>query len=92
MSEPRTAERHEDEISVSEARQWIEFGAWSSSGMTPIIWALQGPSVSTDQLVVRTALLVISLFVAIGMRIWAIVQPISQTGQTGKPTKSDAHD
>jgi len=49
-------------------RYWAEFCAWSALVMTPIIWWLQGPSVSSDQIVVRTALVVISGVVAVGLR------------------------
>lgn len=62
-----------DEIDLEEGLGWAEFCAWSALVMTPIIWWLQGPSVSTDQFVVRTSLVVISGVVAIGLRVRALV-------------------
>lgn len=80
----KTSEVQEDELSVSEIRGWAEFSAWSALVMTPIIWWLQGPSVSTDQFVVRTGLVVLSFVVATGLRIWAYVQPCSPNGNAQK--------
>lgn len=74
MADLQMDNQHEPEMSSEEVRGWIEFSAWSALVMTPIIWWLQGPSVSTDQFVMRTALVVISFSVAIGMRIFAILQ------------------
>ncbi len=51
---------------------WIEFCAWCSLVLTPIIWWLQGPSVSHDQFVVRTGMVVLSAIVAISFRLWAV--------------------
>src|SRR5262245_22397539 len=61
----------EEELSVEEMLCWAEFCAWSALVMTPIIWWLQGASVSTDQFVVRTALVVISALVGVGLRVRA---------------------
>jgi len=63
-----------DTLDAAEIRYWAEFCAWSALVMTPIIWWLQGPSVSTDQFVVRTALVVISASVAVGLRGRALIQ------------------
>jgi hypothetical protein len=62
-----------DDMSLEEGLGWAEFCAWSALVMTPIIWWLQGPSVSTDQYVVRTSLVVISAVAAIGLRIRKLV-------------------
>ena len=63
-----------DTLDAAEIRYWAEFCAWSALVMTPIIWWLQGASVSTDQFVVRTGLVVISASVAVGLRGWKLVQ------------------
>jgi len=63
-----------EEMDVQEISGWAEFCAWSGFVMTPIIWWLQGPSVSTDQFVVRTGLIVISASVAVGLRGRALFQ------------------
>lgn len=70
MDEQRASD---GELSVDEAAGWAEFCAWSALVMTPILWWLQGPSVSTDQFVVRTSLVVISAVAAIALRIRALV-------------------
>ena len=65
----------DEDLDPAQVRVWAEFCAWCAFVMTPIIWWLQGPSVSTDQAVVRTGLLVLSLVVGLSLRIWAIVSP-----------------
>lgn len=77
MNNDQTSNTTDDDIDPTEMRIWIEFSAWCALVMTPIIWWLQGPSVSTDQFVVRTGLVILSAVVGIGMRIWAIVSPYS---------------
>ena len=64
----------DDELDLHEILGWAEFCAWAALVMTPIIWWLQGPSVSTDQFVVRTGLVVISATVAVGLRGWTLLQ------------------
>lgn len=63
MDNPQPVKNDKEEILL-----WAEFCAWTMLVMTPIIWWLQGPSVSADQFVVRTALVVISATAAIGLR------------------------
>lgn len=60
-----------DDLDLEEVLGWAEFCAWSALVMTPIVWWLQGPSVSTDQFVVRTSLIVISAVVGVGLRVRA---------------------
>jgi len=60
-----------DDLDPEEVFGWAEFCAWSALVMTPMIWWLQGHSVSTDQFVVRTSLIVISALVGVGLRIRA---------------------
>ena len=67
------APQGEDELRLNELLAWAEFCAWSALVMTPIIWSLQGPSVSTDQFVVRTSLIVVSALVGVGLRVRAVV-------------------
>ncbi|MFO1043547.1 MAG: hypothetical protein U0941_17325 [Planctomycetaceae bacterium] len=63
-----------DDFDVEEALGWAEFCGWSALVMTPIIWWLQGPSVSTDQYVVRCSLIVISCVVAVSLRIRSVIR------------------
>jgi len=88
MDNDQTLDNSGDEISVTELRVWAEFGAWCAFVMAPMIWWLQGPSVSTDQFVVRTGLVIVSFVVGLGMRIWAIIQPISPSEPIPSGTES----
>lgn len=82
MDHDQTLPTPDDDISLTELRVWGEFGAWCAFVMAPIIWWLQGASVSTDQFVVRTGLIAISFLVGLGLRIWAIMQPCSLSEQS----------
>jgi hypothetical protein len=53
---------------------WAEFCSWSALVMTPIIWWLQGPSVSTEQFVVRTALVVIAASASVVLRARVLIR------------------
>lgn len=63
-----------DEIDRDAILGWTEFCAWAALVLTPILWGLQGPSVSTDQFVVRTALVAIAATAGIGLRIRAWIR------------------
>ena len=80
MDEQKTPE--EGALSLDELLRWAEFCAWSALIMTPIIWWLQGASVSTDQFVVRTSLVVISAVVGVGLRVRAWV--VGRRAASGK--------
>ncbi len=62
------------EITTEEFLGWMEFGCWSALVMAPLIYWLQGPSVSTDQYVVRTALVILAAVGGVGLRIRAVLQ------------------
>jgi hypothetical protein len=74
-------------IDIQEFLGWAEFCAWSALVMTPILWWLQGPSVSTDQFVVRTALVAIAATTGIALRIRALIQRIRSS-----PSRQAAND
>lgn len=61
----------EDDLTPEELRQWLEFSCWTALVMAPILYWLNGPSVSTDQYVVRTGLVVLAACGGIGLRIMA---------------------
>ncbi len=95
MDEQRTTEQ---ELSVEEMLAWGEFCAWSALVMTPIIWWLQGPSVSTDQFVVRMSLVVISALAGVGLRLRTVtVRRKAKAGgrvaqeTAGGPTAGDSN-
>jgi hypothetical protein len=53
---------------------WIEFSCWTMLVLTPVLYYLNGPAVSPDQLVVRTALVIVALIGAgsLSFRRWRI--------------------
>lgn len=71
MGDESDSERPEEELTWEEMRPWIEFGAWTMLVLAPILYWFNGPSVSDDQAVVRTGLVIISAFVAVGLRVSA---------------------
>jgi hypothetical protein len=61
-------ENENDELSLPELLGWAEFCSWSALAMAPIIYWLQGESVSHDQFVVRTVLVLLAAAGGIGLR------------------------
>jgi len=80
-----------DEPDLGVVISWAEFCAWATLAMTPVIWWLQGPSVSTDQFVVRTSLLVISAATGLSLRIWAIFQVMRTSSSETPKDESSPH-
>lgn len=61
-----------DVWNVDEVVGWAEFCCWSALAMAPIIYWLQGSSVSNDQFVVRKALVICAAAGGIVLRTRAI--------------------
>lgn len=62
---------------ASEIREflgWLEFGCWTGLLLAPIIYWLQGSSVSPDQFVIRTAAVVLLAGGAVVLRVAAIAR------------------
>lgn len=57
--------------SPREIRGWVEFSAWTTLALAPLLYWVNGPSVSTDQLVLRTTLVCSAAVAAISLRIYA---------------------
>lgn len=57
-----------DELTTAEILGWLEFACWTMLALAPILYYVNGPSVSPDQFVVRTALIVLSATGAIVLR------------------------
>jgi dolichol-phosphate mannosyltransferase len=72
MNENNTGQR---QLSFEELTAWAEFCAWSGLIMTPVLWWLQGASVSPDQFAVRTSVVVLSAIAATGLRLRTIFAP-----------------
>ena len=57
-----------DELSVTEWLGWAEFACWTMLVLAPILYYVNGPSVSPDQRVVRTVLVVLAALGAVALR------------------------
>jgi hypothetical protein len=66
MSEP--TEIGDDDISLDELLPWLEFGCWTALVLAPILYYVNGPSVSSDQAVVRTGLVIVAALSAAMLR------------------------
>ena len=64
-----SADRHEQELTTAEILGWSEFACWTMLVLTPFLYWVNGPSVSTDQFVVRTALVILSALGAVILRV-----------------------
>ncbi len=64
----------DDQLTPEELLGWAEFCCWTALVLAPLIYWLQGPSVSTDQFVVRTGLVVLAAVGAIVLRTLALVR------------------
>jgi hypothetical protein len=45
----------------AEVISWLEFGCWTMVALAPFLYWVNGPAVSTDQFIVRTALVSLAL-------------------------------
>jgi MYXO-CTERM domain-containing protein len=48
---------------------WMEFACWTMLCLSPWLYWANGPAVSTDQLVIRTALVALAAVGALALRI-----------------------
>lgn len=51
---------------------WVEFCCWTMVVLAPFLTWVNGPAVSTDQFVMRTAVFTLALAGAIGLRVGKI--------------------
>jgi len=63
-----TNQLHE-ELTWEEMAPWLEFACWFALFLAPILYYVNGPSVSHDQFVVRTGLVVLSGVGGVVLRI-----------------------
>ena len=54
-----------------EVRGWAEYCCWATLALAPFLYWVNGPAVSTDQFVVRTALVALTGCGAVGLRLYA---------------------
>lgn len=58
-----------NDITPAELSGWIEFACWTTVAIAPFLYWVNGPAVSTDQLVVRTALVTLALIAGLAIRV-----------------------
>ena len=73
-NEKADANPSDDEITLEELAYWAEFCSWTTLALTPLLRWVNGPAVSTDQLVVRIALVVIAACVAVSLRVMKLAR------------------
>ena len=59
----------DQDISLEELLPWLEFACWTALVLAPILYLVHGPSVSTEQLVVRTLLVFVAAVGALLLRL-----------------------
>jgi hypothetical protein len=70
MSESPT-DQQDAALTPAELRGWMEFACWTTLALAPFLYWVNGPAVSTDQFVVRTALVILAACGAVGLRLFA---------------------
>lgn len=80
-------EQQGDIIAAREFLGWAECIAWAALVVAPIIYWLQGPSVSIDQFVVRTAVVVVAALGGLGLRIHALFRKLGRRRGPAEVTK-----
>ena len=79
MATPTPQERGDlaaecEPLTSAEILYWAEFSCWTVLVLCPFLYWINGAAVSTDQFVVRTALVVMSLCGAIALRVMKILR------------------
>jgi hypothetical protein len=64
----------DDELSSAEVRYWVEFACWTTLALAPFLYWINGPAVSQDQFVVRTAFVIIAAVGAAGLRAYKLLR------------------
>jgi len=59
----------DDDLTLAELLPWLEFGSWTMLVLAPVLYYVNGPSVSPDQAVVRTCLVVVAAAGALTLRL-----------------------
>ena len=60
-------------LTIEELSGWVEFACWTALLITPFVNWLNGPPVTTDQLIVRAAVIVLALTGGIVLRTIKLV-------------------
>lgn len=62
------------ELTPRELRGWAELCCWTTLALAPFLYWVNGPAVSTDQFMIRTALVILAACGAIGLRVFAWIR------------------
>lgn len=62
-------EQVNDEVKLDELLPWLEFACWTALVLFPILQYVNGPSVSAEQAVMRTCLVIGATLGAIVLRL-----------------------
>ena len=76
-------QRVDDEITLEEVLYWLEFGCWTTICLCPFLYYINGPSVSPDQAVIRTGLVICSVVGAVGLRAFKLARSRRGTSPDG---------
>jgi hypothetical protein len=61
----------DEQVTWKDLRGWLEFGCWTTLAIAPLLYWFNGSAVSTDQFVVRIALVVVAAIGATCLRAFA---------------------
>jgi hypothetical protein len=64
-------DRQDIELTPAELRGWLELACWVTLTLSPFLYWVNGPAVSTDQFVTRASLVILAAFGAIGFRFFS---------------------
>lgn len=65
----------DEDITIKEVLYWGEFCSWTALALSPFLYWVNGPAVSTDQFVMRTGLVCLAAVTAIGLRVYKTFWP-----------------
>lgn len=56
-------------VSSVTPRRILEVACWAILALAPVLWLVNGPPVSTDQLVIQFTVLLLAIVGAVGLRV-----------------------
>lgn len=81
MDNERTLQNDKSNITTAEVLYWLEFACWTTLLLAPFLRWVNGAAVSTDQFVVRTAVVSLALLGGVVLRTYKWL------ARTTSPTK-----
>lgn len=68
------------QVSLRKILDMVEFACWATTALGPIIWWIQGPSVATDQFIMRCAVIAVAAGGAVAVRLHRIRERRNEEG------------